>query len=379
MKKKRKKVKKIKRKKFKKRAKLKRRFKKKAPKRSSRVRKKGRLKAKAKAKKRKKSSYTLSQSFSKIKEFSLKNLLSYLSTPIFEAYYNFQRERKRRLLKAEDARAREEERRKREKLELVKKMKQEQLKEEIYYSKELKKDMQIFLRQEERETRQQKAREQQKILENLRLSKKIAGFEARMNREVAMLEKAAFKAEKENYQSTLDRVNAIKEKYKNYRLESYRKKLQDLGIQVQGDEDKSALIEKERKLLLQKSEIENTLMSFTRSLRSIAFFCNRSKILGKHLSPLKIVDLSMDTGEVYLKWLELQDSEDFILLCYLKDNSIESKKVVLEMKTDPQKHLSVEFDIKSIFQFQETAIDNVVKMIERERNSRKSSEEKKAS
>ena len=37
------------------------------------------------------------------------------------------------------------------------------------------------------------------------------------------------------------------------------------------------------------------------------------------------------------------------------------------------KHLSVEFDVKSIFQFQETAIDNVVKMIERERNSKKSS------
>jgi len=377
MRKKRKKAKKSKRKKLKKRAKIKRRFKKKAPKRSSRARKKRKLKVKAK--KRKKSGYAFSQSFSKIKEFSLKNLFSYLSTPIFEAYYNFQRERKRRLLKAEDVRVREQERKKREKLELVKKMKQEQLKEEIYYSKELKKDMQIFLRQQERENRQQKAREQQKIFENLRLSKKIAGFEARMNREVAMLEKAAFKAEKEDYQFTLDRVNAIKEKYKNYRLESYRKKLQDLGIQVQGDEDKSALIEKERKLLLQKSEIENTLMSFTRSLRSIAFFCNRSKILGKHLSPLKIVDLSMDTGEVYLKWLELQESEDFILLCYLKDNSIESKKIVLEMKTDPTKHLSVEFDIKSIFQFQETAIDNVVKMIERERNSKKSSEEKKAS
>ncbi len=375
--KKKKKAKKSKRKRLKKRVKIKRRYKKKTLKRSSRPRKKRR--PKVTAKKRKKSSYKFYQSFSKIKEFSLKNLLSYLSTPIFEAYYNFQRERRRRLLKTEEARAREEERRKREKLELVKKMKQEQLKEEIYYSKELKKDMQIFLRQQERENRQQKAREQQKIFDNLRLTKKIAGFEARMNREVAMLEKAAFKAEKEDYQFTLDRVNAIKEKYKNYRLESYRKKLQDLGIQVQGDEDKSALIEKERKLLFQKSEIENTLMSFTRSLRSIAFFCNRSKILGKHLSPLKIVDLSMDTGEVYLKWLELQESEDFILLCYLKDNSIESKKIVLEMKTDPEKHLSVEFDIKSIFQFQETAIDNVVKMIERERNSKKPSEEKKAS
>ena len=87
----------------------------------------------------------------------------------------------------------------------------------------------------------------------------------------------------------------------------------------------------------------------------------------------------MDTGEVYLKWLELQDSEDFILVCYLKDNSIESKKVVLEIKTDPSKHLSVEFNIKEIFRFQETAIDNVVKMIERERDSKKVTEQKKAS
>ena len=371
-----KKKKKIKRKKnYKKKLKIKRRYKKKTSKKKSFKRKKIRVKIK----KSKSFNIEIPRTFLKIQSFSLKKLFTYISLPIFEAYYNFQRQRKRRLLKAEELRVKQEERKKREKLELVKKMKEEQLKEEIYYSKELKKDMQIFLRHQERENRQQKAKEQQKILENLRINKKIAGFEARMNREVAMLEKAAFKAEQEDYQSTLDRVNAIKEKYKNFRLESYRKKLQDLGIQVEGDEDKSALIEKERKLLFQKSEIENTLMSFTRSLRSIVFFCNRSKILGKHLSPLKIVDLSMDTGEVYLKWLELQESEDFLLLCYLKDNSIESKKVVLEMKTDPEKHLSVEFDIKSIFQFQETAIDNVVKMIERERNSKKPSEQKKAS
>ena len=371
-----KKKKKIKRKKnYNKKLKIKRRYKKKTSKKRSFKRKKIR----AKIKKSKSFNIEIPRTLLKIQSFSLKKLFTYISLPIFEAYYNFQRQRKRRILKAEELRAKQEERKKREKLELVKKMKEEQLKEEIYYSKELKKDMQIFLRQQERENRQQKAKEQQKILENLRINKKIAGFEARMNREVAMLEKAAFKAEKEDYQSTLDRVNAIKEKYKNFRLESYRKKLQDLGIQVQGDEDKSALIEKERKLLFQKSEIENTLMSFTRSLRSIVFFCNRSKILGKHLSPLKIVDLSMDTGEVYLKWLDLQESEDFLLLCYLKDNSIDSKKVVLEMKTDPEKHLSVEFDIKSIFQFQETAIDNVVRMIERERNSKKPTEQKKAS
>ena len=357
--------------------KIKKKFKKKISKKSTK-----RRKFKVKLKRVKKLNFNipkLSELFSSIKTPSFTSIFSYLGRPIFEAYYNFQSERKRRLLKIQEAKAKENERRKKEKLDLIKKMKEEQIREEVYYSKELKKDMKVFLREQERQTREQQAREQKKILENLRLNKKVAAFETRMNREVAMLEKAAFKAERDDYQSTLDRVNAIKEKYKNYRLESYRKKLKALGIEVQGDEDKSALLEKERKLLFQKSEVENTLMPFTRSLRSIAFFCNRSKILGKHLSPLKIVDLSMDTGEVYLKWLELQDSEDFILVCYLKDNLIESKKVVLEIKTDPAKHLSIELDIKEIFRFQETAIDNVVKMIERERESKKSSEEKKAS
>ena len=312
----------------------------------------------------------LSRFFLKFRPPSFTSIFLYVSRPFFESYYSFQKDRKRKLLKAQEAK---------EKLQLIKKMKEEQLKEEIYYSKELKKDMKIFLREQERETRKQKAKQQQEIIDNLKLSKQIAAFEARQNKEIAELEKAAFKAEQDDYQEILDRISAIRLKYKNLRLESYRQKLQDLGIEVSGDEDKSALLEKEKKLLLLKSEIENTLMPFTRSLRSIAFFCNRSQILGKHLSPLKIMDLSHDTGEVYLKWLDLLDSEDFLLLCYLKDNSIESKKVVLEMKTDPEKHLSVEFDTKSVFQFQETAIDNVVKMIEKERNLKKASEEKKAS
>ena len=239
--------------------------------------------------------------------------------------------------------------------------------------------MRIFLREQERETRKEKAKQQQEIINNLKLNKQIAAFEERQNKEITELEKTAFKAEKEDYQELLDRIAAIRQKYKNLRLESYRKKLQDLGIDLKGDEDKTALLEKEKKLLQQKTELENHLMPFTRSLRSIAFFCNRSNILGKHLSPLKIIDSSHDTGEVYLKWLDLLDSDDFLLLCYLKDNSIDSQKIVLEMKTNPEKHQSIEFDIKSIFQFQEIAIDNVVKMIERERNLKKSAEQKKAS
>ena len=373
---KRKKTRKTKKKKrFKRRTRIKRRFKKKILKRST----KGKKRSKTKAKKRKKSSRAFFQSFLRIKAFNLKNLFSYVSRPIFEAYYNFQQERKRKFLKAQEAEEREKERLKRERFLLIKQIKEKQLKEEIYYSKELKKDMKLFLKESERISRIQKAKEQQEILNNLKLNKQIASFEARQNREIAILEKASFKAERQDYQELLDRINNLKIKYKLLRTQKLQKKLKALGIEVQDDEDRAALLEKEKRLLFEKSEIENTLMPFTRSLRSIAFFCNRSQVLGKHLSPLKIIDLSYDTGEIYLKWLDFQDSTDFLLLAYLKNNSKESKKVVLEIKTDPDKNRSMEFDIKSIFPFQEAAIDNVVKMIERERNSKKTSEEKQAS
>ena len=376
--KKKKKIKKNK-KKYKKRVKIKKPNKKKIFRKKS-IKRKQRVKNRAKKpKKPKKLKLEIPESFKVIKKFTLKNLFSYISAPVFEAYYNFQRDRKRKLLKAQEAKDREIERKKRERLELVKKMKEEQVKEELYYSKELKKDMQIFLNEQAREARKIKAKQQQEIINNLKLSKQAAAFEDRQNKEIVELEKVAYKTERDDYQEVLDRIAAIRLKYKNLRLESYRKKLEELGIEVQGDEDRTALLEKEKKLLLQKSEIENTLMPFTRSLRSIAFFCNRSKILGKHLSPLKIIDQSDSTGEIYLKWLELSESSDFLLLCFLKDNNIETKKIVLEIKTNPEKHLSVEFDIKSIFQFQETAIDAVVKLIDRERNSKKTQEQKQAS
>ena len=368
--KKRPKIKKIKRKKY-------RYIKKKASKRKKIFTKKKKLKTRLKISK--KLNFKIPSSIQRVRNFSLKRLLYLISGPIFEAYYNYQRERKRKLLRAQDALDREIEREKRKKLELVKKMKEEQVKEELYYSRQLKKDMQTFLNEQAREARKIKAQQQQEIINNLKLSKQAAAFEARQNKEIAELEKVAFKTEREDYQEVLDRIAAIRLKYKNLRLESYKKKLEELGIQVKGDEDRTALLEKEKTLLLQKSEIENTLMPFTRSLRSIAFFCNRSQILGKHLSPLKIIDQSDTTGEVYLKWLELSESSDFLLLCFLKDNNIETKKVVLEIKTDPEKHLSIEFDTKSIFQFQETAIDSVIKLIERERNSKKIQEQKQAS
>ena len=159
--------------------------------RTNKINKK-RKKLKLKELKLKKTKFNFSKLFFKIKTPSFSGILSFLSRPVFEAYYNFQRDRKQKLIKAQEAKEKEQERAKRERLELVKKMKEEQLKEEVYYSKELKKDMKIFLREQERETRKQKAKQQQEIINNLKLSKQIEAFEARQNKEIAELEKTAF-------------------------------------------------------------------------------------------------------------------------------------------------------------------------------------------
>jgi len=104
----------------------------------------------------------------------------------------------------------------------------------------------------------------------------------------------------------------------------------------------------------------------------MAFMINK-KYLSRSMSPLKVVDLSMEQGEVYLKWLEEESSEDFLILCYVKDNSLDSGKIVLELKTNPEKHSTLELNFSEIFRFQDVVIDNTVAMLEKIKNQKKAS------
>ena len=50
-------------------------------------------------------------------------------------------------------------------------------------------------------------------------------------------------------------LNNLKAKYKLLRTQKLQEKLKALGIEVQDDEDRAALLEKEKRLLFEKSEI----------------------------------------------------------------------------------------------------------------------------
>ena len=89
------------------------------------------------------------------------------------------------------------------------------------------------------------------------------------------------------------------------------------------------------------------------------------------MSPLKVQDFSMEQGEIYLKWLEEEESSDFLILCYVKDNVLSSGKIVVEIKTNPEKNSTFEFKFSEIFKFQDKIIDNTVEMLERIKNQKK--------
>ena len=112
------------------------------------------------------------------------------------------------------------------------------------------------------------------------------------------------------------------------------------------------------------------MLPYTRSLRTAAFIINRDH-LGKNMSPLKIIDHSMETGEVFIKWMDLEDSDEFLILIYVKNNSLKSEKIVCELKLNPEKHTTYEFYFNEIFSFQEKIIDEIISMLERMRNQKK--------
>ena len=314
----------------------------------------------------------------KKRNFNLQKRLSQLTVriinlalyPLFSAYDRYRENKRINKIKVENERIKDEEKAKKERQKLIFEQKQKELKEKIQFVKQSKEQIQIYLRTAEREARKEKAEQQRKILENLKISKQIQKFEERMNREQLLLEKYALRNLKDSYEPTLEKIAALKERYKRLQEDKLRQRISELGIELQGDEDKSALLEREKQFIFEKSQIENTLLPYTRSLRSMAFFVNK-KYLSKNMSPLKVQDLSMEQGEIYLKWLEEEENSDFLILAYVKNNVLSSGKIVLEIKTNPEKHSTVEFQFSEIFKFQDTIIDNTVEMLERIKNQKK--------
>ena len=249
--------------------------------------------------------------------------------------------------------------------ELRTKLKQQALKEEAKLEKQRTKDIKVFLRKEQALLRIEQAEKQKQFLQQLKLDKQIEKFRIREVKELEKLEKISLKEKREDYSALQERIDQLKEKYRIIRDQKIKERVEALGVNLQGDEDRETLLKKEKDYTIARQKIEFALESFYRSASSLVFQLNKRHIT-RHMSIFRCIDRRFETGEIFIKWDESED-EDWLLLIYIKNNSPD-EGIVIEDKTNPEKNVSHEFKNIDIFKASDTMVDSLTQLIARKRD-----------
>ncbi len=245
------------------------------------------------------------------------------------------------------------------------KLKEQALKDEARLEKQRNKDIKLFLRKEQALLRIEQAEKQRQFLKQLRLDKQIEKFRIREVKELERLEKISLKEKREDYAGLQERIDKLKEKYQIIRDQKIKERVEALGVKLQGDENREALLLKEKEYTLARQKVEFALESFYRSASSLVFQLNKRHIT-RNMSIFRCIDRRFETGEVFIKWDESED-EDWLLLIYIKNNSPD-EGIVIEDKTNPEKNISHEFRNIDIFKASDTMVDSLTQLIARKRD-----------
>ena len=246
--------------------------------------------------------------------------------------------------------------------------KQKEFKDEIKFERVRKIELQKFIRLEQAEVRKEQADKQRKFLEQIKLEKKIDQFRKREIFEIKSIEKFVLSQERESYTDVQARIDKIKQKYQALRDQKIRERVEQLGVKIEEDDDRTTLLEKEKLFNLERQKIEYALESFFRSAHSLCFQINK-RYIPKYLSIMRVIDKRFETGEIYIKWDDAPDDE-WLILIYIKNNSPD-EGIIIEDKTRKDKNISMEFQPNEIFKASDVMVDSLTKLLDTERKKRK--------
>ena len=244
------------------------------------------------------------------------------------------------------------------------KLKEKNLKEEIKLEKERARDIKLFLRKEQALVRLEQAERQRRFLKQLQLDKQIEKFRIREIKELEKIEKISLKEKRDDYAGLQQRIEKLKDKYRIIRDQKIRERVEALGVEIKGDEDRETLLQKEKDYKIARQKIELSLESFYRSASSLVFQLNKRHVT-RHMSIFRCIDRRFETGEIFIKWDEALD-EEWLLLIYIKDNSPD-KGIIIEDKSNPEKNSSYEFKSNEIFKASDLMVDSLTQLISKKR------------
>jgi len=251
--------------------------------------------------------------------------------------------------------------------ELITKIKEKNLIEEIKLDKQRSKDLKLFLRKEQAIIRIEQAERQKHFLRQLQLEKQIERFRIREVKELEKVEKISLNEKRDDYSGLQERIEKLKEKYRIIRDQKIRERVEALGIEIDGDEDRETLFKKEKDYTIARQKIELSLESFYRSASSLVFQLNKRHVT-RHMSIFRCIDRRFETGEIFIKWDEAPD-EEWLILIYIKNNS-PSNGIVIEDKTNQEKNFSHDFKTNEIFKASDLMVDSLTQLIASKRTKK---------
>ena len=306
----------------------------------------------------------------KLRKITFQKVLGFLLEPIFRAYENFREKRKLEKLRKIAFEKKEKERQIKEERRLRYEAKKQELRDEIKLAKEREQDLKKFIRQEQAILRKEQAEKRRSFLEEIKLERKIESFRKRELQEIKNLEKLALQEQREDYRPVEERLEKIKEKYRLIREQKIRERIESLGVEVTDTDTKEDLLKKEREYAEHRHAIEFVLESFYRSANSLVFQLNK-RYIPKHKSILRVIDRRYESNECFIRYDDSPD-DDWLVLIYLEDSDAKKGKIVVENKTNPEKHETKSFETKEIFTYSDYLVDAMTAHIDRERQKKAS-------
>ena len=304
----------------------------------------------------------------KITTFSFQKVVNFILTPLFKAYDNYHENKKIRKLQAIEFEKKEKERLVKEESRLSLENKQRELRNEEKFARERILDLRQFIRQEQAILRREQAEKRRHFLEEIKLDKKIKAFRKREFEEIKNLEKLALREQRDDYRPVEERLEKIKEKYRLIREQKIRERVESLGIEISDTDTKEDILQKEKEYASNRESIELVLESFYRSANSLVFQLNK-RYIPKHKSILRVIDRRYESNECFIRYDDSLD-EDFLILIYLEDSDSKKGKIVVENKSNPERHETKTFETKEIFTYSDYLVDAMTAHIDRERQKK---------
>ena len=367
-----------KKKRFKKRSSKRRQISKSKIRQKKKVKPLRRKKVRSKKTKRRKSFFKkartsgFKKSIKKRFSFSLRELFKKFVSPIVDGVRGYQK--KRQLLKSR--KIKEEEKRKQKEIKVQSDLRKELLKKEIKEEKAIAKtraiELKNFLREEQKLIREKEKTKQEKFLEEVRLEKTLEKFRKRELSEIQAIEKYTLNIEKEDFKAFQQRIDQVKEKYKALRNERLRKRVEELGVTLSDQATVEEIRQKEKEYIQRRELIETSLESFVRSATSLIYQINK-RYLPRNADLLRVINLVYEQSEIIIRE-DQEQNENFLMLIYVKDQDVNKNLIIMEDKTNPEKHKTREYNRSEIFKFGDDLADSMVRYLEgiRERSKKAS-------